>query len=203
MIVRKCISEDRLIDFVMGEVRDDEAAGIEEHIRQCPECGAAIDSLRRTLDIAALDRVPEPEPAYWAHFAGNVAHRIRDRAERRKRRFRLVLMPGLAAAAACVLLVVVFTRTQVEPVGDVENIIAEINTSVVTEQVLLESGVDALLLGQFGADANVLDDYLLETGNIGEIVSELDKDEERELINRLNSLMELRGSVGSHARKGC
>jgi hypothetical protein len=200
---RKCIEEDRLIDFVSGSVGKEEAAGIEQHINDCPECAAAVGALRHTLDAAAADRVPEPEPAYWAHFAGNVRRRVRDGAERRKRRFRLILIPGLATAAACVLLVVVFTRMQIEQVGDVENIIAELNTSVVTEEVLLESGVDALLLGQFGADANLLDQYLIETGEMGEVVGELDEDEERELINRLNSIMELRGSAENRARKEC
>jgi hypothetical protein len=150
-----------------------------------------------------MDKAPEPEPAYWAYFASNVKRRVQDRAEKRKRRFRLVLIPGLATAAACVLLIVIFTRTQIEPVGDVENIIAELNTSVVTEEFLLGSGVDALLLGQFGADANLLDEYLVETGEIGEMVGELDEDEERELINRLNSLMELRGQTDNRARKEC
>ncbi|MGD9140409.1 MAG: zf-HC2 domain-containing protein [bacterium] len=203
MSARKCISEDRLIDFATGGVGGDEARGIEEHLKVCPHCRAQVESLKRTLDIAAIDRVPEPEPAYWEHFAGNVRHRIRDRAESRKRRFRLVLIPGLATAAACVLLIVVLTRIQVEQVGDVENIIAELNASVVTEEVLLESGVDALLLGQFGTDANLLDEYLNETGDLGEMVGELNDDEERELINRLNSLMELRGNAESRARKEC
>lgn len=200
---RSCTSEDRLIDFALGEVTEDEAARIEEHIGKCPACAASVEALRRALDIAAMDGVPEPEPAYWAHFAANVKHRVRDRAESRKRRFRLIFLPGLATAAACVLLIMVFMRTPVEPVGDVENIIADLNASVVTEEVLLESGVDALLFGQFGADANLLDEYLVETGDLGEMVGELDEDEERELINRLNSLMELRGSVRSDARKEC
>lgn len=203
MSARKCISEDRLIDFVTGDVGDDEAAGIEKHLKECSECRAQIESLKHTLHVAAMDRVPEPEPAYWEHFAGNVRHRIRDRAESRKRRFRLILIPGLATAAACVLLIAILTRTQVEPVGDVENIIAELNASVVTEEVLLESGVEALLLGQFGTDANLLDEYLNETGDPGEMVGELNEDEQRELINRLNSLMELRGNAESRARKEC
>jgi hypothetical protein len=188
---------------VTGDVGDGEARGIEEHLKECPECRAQVESLKRTLYISAMDRVPKPEPAYWEHFAGNVRHRIRDRAESKKRRFRLILIPGIAAAAACVLFIMMMTRTQVEPVGDVENIIAELNTSVVTEEVLLESGIDALLLGQFGADASQLDEYLDETGDLGEMVGELSEDEERDLINRLNSLMELRGNAESRARKEC
>ena len=203
MSARNCISEDRLMDFVLGEATDVEAASIEKHIEECPACAVSVGALRRTLEVAAMDRVPEPEPAYWAHFAGNVENRVRSRAESRKRRFRLILLPGLATAAACVLLIMVFTRDTVEPVGDIDNIIAELNTSVVTEEVLLESGVDALLIGQIGMDANLLDDYLTETSEVEEIVGELDEDEERDLINRINSLMELRGSTDSCVRKEC
>jgi hypothetical protein len=200
---RNCISEDRLIDFALGEVKDDEAASIEEHMGECPSCAASVQALRRALEVASMDSIPEPGPAYWAHFARNVKNRVRSRAEARKRRYRLILLPGLATAAVCVLLIVMFTREQMEPAGDIENIIAELNASVVTEEVLLESGVDALLLGQFGADAGLLDDYLNETGDVGEIVGELDEEEQRELINRINSLMELRGSTESRARKEC
>jgi len=203
MSARNCIGEDRLIDFVDGVVTGDEAASIEGHLEECPACKASVESLRRVLDAAGADRVPEPEPAYWAYFAQNVTSRVKSRADSRKRRFRLVLIPALATAAVCVLLVVMFTRGPVGPVGDFESIIAELTASVVTEEVLLESGVDALVLGQIGTDAGLLNDYLTETGGLDEMVGELDEDEERALINKLNDLMELRGSIDSDARKEC
>ncbi len=203
MSARNCISEDRLIDFVDGEVTGEEAASIERHLGECPACRAAVESLRLALGAAVSDRVPEPEPAYWAYFARNVRKRAESRVESRRRRFRLVYIPGLATAAVCVLLVVIFTRNTVEPVGDVENIIADINASFVTEEVVLESGMDALMVGQIGEDAGLLQEYLNETGGIDEMVGGLNEDEERDLINKLNNLMELRGSVDSDAGKEC
>ena len=203
MSARNCISEDRLIDFVDGEVTPEEAASIQAHLEECPACGAAVESLRRALGAAASDRVPEPEPAYWAYFAGNVRSRVASRAESKKRRFRLVLIPGLATAAACVLLVAVLMRGPMEPARDLESIITDLNTAAVTEEVLLESGVDALLLGEIGTDAVLLDDYLTETGEVGEMVGELNEEEEIDLINKLNSIMELRSGFDSDAGKGC
>ncbi len=203
MSARDCLDEDRLIDFVMGEVTGGEAAGIEEHIRRCPACRGRVESLRRTLDLAAMDRVPEPVPAYWEHFAAGVRHRIRSRAESRKRRIRLILIPGLATAAASVLIVLMLARGPVEPVVDVEAVVAEINTSAVAEEVLVEAAVDALLVAQFGEEADLLDNYLIETGDVAEIVTELDDEEERELINKLATIMESRGSAETIAGKEC
>jgi hypothetical protein len=203
MSASNCTGEDRLIDFVDGEVAGDEAASIARHLEECPVCRASVESLRLVLDAAGSDKVPEPEPAYWAYFAQNVAGRVKSRAESRRRRFRLVLIPGLATVAVSVFLVVMFTRGPVGPVGDVESIIAEINAYVVTEEVLLESGVDALVLGEIGTDAGLVNEYLTETGELDEVVGELDEDEERALINKLNNLMELRGSIDSDARKEC
>lgn len=203
MSASKCIGEDRLIDFVDGEVAGDEAAIIERHLEECPACRASVESLRRVLDAAGSDKVPEPDPAYWAYFSRNVASRVRSRAESRKRRFRLVLIPGLATVAVSVLLIVMLTRGPAGPIGDVESIIADLNAYVVTEEVLLESGVDALVLGEIGTDAGLVNEYLTETGELDEVVGELDEDEERALINKLNNLMELRGSIESEARKEC
>ena len=203
MSTDKCISEDRLIDFVDGGIADRERAVIERHLEQCPACAACVEALRRTFDAVGADKVPEPEPAYWAYFAQNVRKRAESRADSRRRRLRLVLIPGLATAAACILIAVLYTRVLIEPVGDVEGIIADLNTSVVTEEILLGSGMDELFLGQIGADAGLLDEYLIEVGDMGEVVGELSEEEERDLVNRLNSLMELRGSIDNSAGKGC
>lgn len=203
MSARKCVGEDRLIDFVDGEIQGEEAAAIERHLEECPACRTYVELLRRTLGAASADEVPEPDPAYWAYFAQNVKRRAESRAGSRKRRLRLVIIPGLATAAICVLLVVIFMRGPGAPVADLESMIVDLNTSVVTEELLLESGVDALLTGQIGIDAGLLDEYLTQTGDVDQMVGELSEDEERELINKLNSLMELRSGIDSDAGKGC
>ena len=194
-----CMSESSLIDYVDGEVTDDERLSIEKHLEQCARCAAYVESLRRTLAAVAADKVPEPPPGYWEHFERNVRNRI----EAKRRRFRLVLIPGLAGAAVCVLLVVLYTWVPVEPGGDMEMVIAEINTSEVTEEVLLESGMEALFLGQIGSDAGLLDEYLLETGTLPEIVDGLSEDEERDFINKLSSIMEPTGCAHEIERKEC
>ena len=203
MSARKCIDEDRLIDYVDEEVTSQERVDIERHLEECPSCAACVASLRRALEAASSDRVPEPEPAYWAYFTGNVRSRAKARVESRKKRFRLVLIPGLASAAAFILIAILYTQVLIEPVGDVESIIADLNASVVTEEILLGSGMEELFIGQIGADANLLFEYLNDTDPLGELVGELSEDEERDLINRLNRLMELRGSVDNSTRKGC
>ncbi len=203
MSAHNCIKEDRLIHYVGHDVAEEERARIEEHLAECRSCAAYAESLRRAFDAVSADRIPEPEPAYWAYFARNVKNRAAARAESRKKRFRLVLIPGLATAAACVLIIIFYTRALIEPVGDVDGIIADLNASVVTEEILLESGMDELFLGQIGTDAGLLDKYLTETGEVGEMVGELSEDQERHLINRINSLMELRGSIDEGCRRGC
>lgn len=203
MNARNCVDEDRLIDYLDDEVTEDERIRIEEHLAECPSCTARVESLRRAFGAVSVDRAPEPEPAYWAYFAEKVKSRAAARAESRKKRFRLVLIPGIATAAACVLIIMLYTRAVIRPVDDVDGIIADLNTSVVTEEILLQSGVDELFLGQIGSDAWLLDRYLIDTGEVGEMVGELSEDEEMELINRLNSLMELRGSIDDGMRKGC
>jgi hypothetical protein len=200
---RNCINEDHLIDYVDHDVTEEERIRIEKHLAECRSCAAYVESLNRAFDAVSADKVPEPGPAYWAYFAANVTNRAAARAESRKKRFRLALIPGVAAAAACVLIIMLFTRVSIEPVGDVDGIIADLNTSVVTEEILFESGMDELFLGQIGSDAGLLDTYLIETGEVGEMVGELSEDEERDLINKLNSLMELRGSIDNGVRKGC
>jgi hypothetical protein len=200
---RKCISEDRLIDFLEGEVSGQERADMARHLEGCPECAAREASLRRALDLAGADTVPQPDPAYWAYFAGNVRKRIGTRSASRRRRFRLVLVPGLAAAAACVLLIVLYTGRPVERAAEVDSIIADLNASEVADEVMADAALDELIIGEIGRDAGLVDEYLVETGDIDEMVGELTEDEQRDLINRLSSLMELRGSVDGSMRKGC
>ena len=57
---------------------------IEQHLRECVKCDVCVESLGLTFDAVALDKVPEPEPAYWAYFARNVRNRAKSRAESRR-----------------------------------------------------------------------------------------------------------------------
>ena len=91
----------RLVDFVYGELPDEEHPDLEAHLEQCPDCAAAAKQMRQTteaLNTAAGEPVPgEPAPA--VQLARNAVTRI----TRSRRRWQwLAVTAGLLAAVGFV-----------------------------------------------------------------------------------------------------
>jgi anti-sigma factor RsiW len=64
---------ERLLEFVAGELTDDERCRCEEHVRQCPPCAAYVATYQ--LTVRAAKRVRE------APLPPDVAQRLRARWE--------------------------------------------------------------------------------------------------------------------------
>ena len=46
------------------------------HLEACPECRAAVDTLRETLALVREDAVPEPSPLFWEHLSRRVREAV-------------------------------------------------------------------------------------------------------------------------------
>lgn len=101
-----------------GELSPADRARVEEHLRGCVECRAA---LARLAEIDAGVDVPDPGPEYWERFNRRVMERVEGEpapakappAQRGWARRRLQYFIPVAAAAA--LLLVVVRQTGVDP----------------------------------------------------------------------------------------
>jgi hypothetical protein len=112
-----------LTAFHDGELPDADRTRVENHLRDCPECGRLLADLGRADEVAG---VPDPGPGYWSRFNACVADRIEREAEdpgpavlrpkqgwmRQQLRF---LVPAVAAAALVVVVVRFGGRTPVAP----------------------------------------------------------------------------------------
>lgn len=112
-----------LTAFHDGELPDADRTRVENHLRDCPECGRLLADLARADEVAG---VPDPGPGYWSRFNARVADRIEREAEdpgpavlrpkqgwmRQQLRF---LVPAVAAAALVVVVVRFGGRTPVAP----------------------------------------------------------------------------------------
>ena len=81
------------------------------HLEQCTTCRAKAAGLREVLARVAEDRVPEPSPLFWDHFAARVAGLVRDHsiAPGRASWFERLQRPlaTWAVAAAAIVLVII------------------------------------------------------------------------------------------------
>lgn len=92
------LSESALVDALDG-IEDGVSRA---HLRECPACAACVREMAETLGTASGVDVPEPAGAYWEAFRSQVGHRRDEKASGWRRFF----IPGLAAAAAAALAVV-------------------------------------------------------------------------------------------------
>lgn len=109
-----CRETQTLLDaFHDGELREDDRARVELHLRGCPECGRLLADLARA-DEAVI--VSDPGPAYWDRFNERLADRIEREAQGPKaavlrpkqgwiRQQLRYLVPAVAAAALVVMVV--------------------------------------------------------------------------------------------------
>jgi len=93
-----------LTDARLMEVMEDAAdPAARAHVEACAACAQRLREAGDGLALAREAEVPEPAPQYWEAFRRNVGRRIED--DGSARRWRWVLVPTLATAAAFALLV--------------------------------------------------------------------------------------------------
>ena len=98
--MRGHVNPEAMIDVAEGRGGADER----RHLEACGDCRAQLDELRESLRGLAAVEVPEPSPLYWEAFRRQVGGRLE--AEARPARWSFLWLPGLAAAAAAIVAVV-------------------------------------------------------------------------------------------------
>ncbi len=98
-----------LSEYIEGSVSTHEREEIEGHIASCPECGAALDELKKTIEH--IRTVEELEPPAW--LSQKIMAKVREAAESRKSVWQKVFHPlhlklPIEAAAVAFLAVTAF-----------------------------------------------------------------------------------------------
>jgi anti-sigma factor RsiW len=96
----------------LGQLSDDERAGLEAHLEGCPSCRAELEQLAALVrplslaDPARFESAPAVPPSLAARVAAAIARERLAERRRRMRRFGLALSGAAAAAAVAVALLV-------------------------------------------------------------------------------------------------
>jgi len=192
-----------LIDFVEGDLDPEAATEIEMHLAGCETCRAFVKSLENTFAILETDSVPQPPEAFFDYLAG----RARARAPRRRNGILLKLLPGVAFAAAVVMLMWWLAGTRVLPVDGVDIIMAEMTTGEIMEAVSAEPVVGSLLLEDSASGLEEIETYLLETESIYELLESMNEAERELFTAYLERSMsgdgKTSGHMGFYMRKEC
>jgi hypothetical protein len=99
--------------YALGDLPDEERAGLEAHLEGCAECRAeaeSLDTVARLLPLADPDRFSQPAPQPSPELGRLITAAIgrEQRGDRRRRRWRFGLaLSGAAAATAAVLAILV------------------------------------------------------------------------------------------------
>ena len=91
--------EERLADYMEGDVHGAERALLDAHAASCAACGALVADLRKIVAEAATMPAIEPPHSVWAGIESRIAADVVPIATRR----RTVPLRALTAAAAMIL----------------------------------------------------------------------------------------------------
>jgi anti-sigma factor RsiW len=157
-----------LIDLVEGaaDLAADRIVALEAHLAGCRECRAYVESLRRAVDILAADEVPEPAGAFFECLAGTA----RRRASGRVRPMVLRFVPGLAGAAAAIVLVVWLAGGAGPSVSGLEIIMTEMTTGEIMETVIADPHAGGAVIGSSESGLIEVERYLEHTESIYDLL---------------------------------
>jgi anti-sigma factor ChrR (cupin superfamily) len=181
-----------LIDFAEGELSQRQVELVETHLETCRECACYVESLRRTYSLLASDSVPEPAPAYFVHLA----QRVRKQAKSRRTRRLWVLVPG-AAAAAFVLMILLWGGEVSLPEPDsIDLLLAEMNVGEVVESVSGISTYDEF--AEVASDEiTVLEEYFTESDDVYGLLDALSNEEREKLVLEIMGVMRIEDDEGT------
>jgi hypothetical protein len=100
-------TQTRLVEWLYGELSEQEEARLREHLGECDSCRSEADKLRRSLQL--LELAPETRSRV---DAGGVYRRAANRSEKSRRRWRRAALA--ACAAVLVVGAVAFGRLRIE-----------------------------------------------------------------------------------------
>jgi hypothetical protein len=162
-----------------------------------------VDSLRRTLAAAARDAVPEQPGAYWTQFESVVRRRAGLEVAgvdtpvaggfMRWLRLAPVLLPGAAVAVALVL-ALVRPNGQQYFAPDVEPPLDAMATGEIAGSISDDAILGDMVLEAAGEDIASIEQYLLETESLDDLLDGLAADERRALATRLEDILEQKGT---------
>ncbi len=130
---------DELIDLVDGVLEEERRRWILEHLKVCSQCSAYVRSLEATLDMLARDEVPQIEPAFFTYLATRIRAQVQKPTWR-----RVLLAPGLAAAAIAALLVFVLYAPSPPELDQLDLIMADMTTQELIESMGDDLGYEVL-----------------------------------------------------------
>jgi hypothetical protein len=98
--VKRCPSEELLVNLIEDRLKESEATLLAEHANSCKRCRGLIEEYKKTMILLGSEKVDLPTSAEWERLTGNV----RDGIEARGHGWPVWLKGTVgAAAAACVL----------------------------------------------------------------------------------------------------
>jgi hypothetical protein len=177
------------------------AAAAREHLNQCPQCQAELDRLHQR--VARLKALPPLRPGRdrWPQTAAKF------RAERRRRRTRVVGFTGLATAASVALALTV-GRVPQRIVGNAEQLSQAMERSQALESALSAYNPEARVLdGRTAGIAQELEDRIARVDReleVAELSRQQARDEEllklwRERVGLLDALVDVHVTRASNA----
>jgi hypothetical protein len=177
------------------------AAAAREHVNQCPQCQAELDRLHQR--VARLKALPplRPNRDRWPETAA------RFRAERRRRRNRVVGFTGLAAAASLALALSVGHLSH-PPVAHGEQLSQAMERSQALESALSAYNPEGRMLdGRTAGIAQELEDRIARVDReleVAELSPQQARDEEllklwRERVGLLDALVDVHVTRASNA----
>jgi hypothetical protein len=93
-------------DALYHDLKPEELARFDEHMRACMECSTAYHGIEHALTVMDQRQRPEPDEAYWKNFWVQLQARIGPRPENRLRRL-FPASPRIAYSAAALLLIAI------------------------------------------------------------------------------------------------
>lgn len=77
-MIRGCEEiQERLIEFMEGDLDPVESAEVASHLATCSECAAEHEALERTFELLRDDGYVEPDTFYWTRFNAKLRERLR------------------------------------------------------------------------------------------------------------------------------
>jgi hypothetical protein len=79
----------KLSDYIDGSITTDEKTAIEDHLKSCPQCGSALEELRKT--VGHIKDLEEVAPPAW--MTQKIMARVRTEEERKKSWVERIFLP--------------------------------------------------------------------------------------------------------------
>ena len=100
------IIQQKLMDFVEGELPAADAGTVRQHLEGCHACQARLEGLEATLEAARTAKVPQPSSTFWANYLPEVRQKIK----RAPSPWPARIIPAVGVAMALIFVVFQLTR---------------------------------------------------------------------------------------------